>query len=105
MPEFAGPVRIPPENFQPRVRKEVNTRDTVNARHVEDWNARVPIQQSEIVRFETDGGIMVKTPKKGANFDKLADAYRVITADDADRFRITIEIGRASCRERVYCTV
>ena len=91
MPEFAGPVRIPPENFQPRVRKEVNTRDTVNARHVEDWNARVPIQQAEIVRFETDAGIMVKTPKKGANFDKLADAYRVISADDADRFRVTID--------------
>lgn len=88
-PQFAGPLRIPPANFQPRVRKEVNARDTVNARSIESWNATTPIQQSGIVRFGLDGAIVTQTPKS-ANFDKLADAYRIPTADDLDRFRITI---------------
>jgi len=88
-PQFAGPLRIPPANFQPRVRKETNTRDTANARFIESWNATTPIQQSGVVRYGMEGGIVTQTPK-GANFDKLADAYRVPTADDLDRFRITI---------------
>jgi len=89
-PQFAGPLRIPPANFQPRVRKETNTRDTVNARSIESWNATTPVQQSGIVRFGMDGAIVTQTPK-GANFEKAADAYRVPTADDLDRFRITID--------------
>ena len=89
-PQFAGPLRIPPANFQPRVRKETNTRDTVNARSIESWNATTPIQQSGIVRFGMDGAIVTQTPK-GANFEKAADAYRIPTADDLDRFRITID--------------
>jgi len=89
-PQFAGPLRIPPANFQPRVRKETNTRDTVNARAIESWNATTPVQQSGIVRFGMDGAIVTQTPK-GANFEKAADAYRVPTADDLDRFRITID--------------
>jgi hypothetical protein len=89
-PQFAGPLRIPPANFQPRVRKETNTRDTVNARSIESWNATTPIQQSGIVRFGMDGAIVTQTPK-GANFEKAADAYHIPTADDLDRFRITID--------------
>uniref|UniRef100_A0A6C0K8M3 Uncharacterized protein n=1 Tax=viral metagenome TaxID=1070528 RepID=A0A6C0K8M3_9ZZZZ len=89
-PQFAGPLRIPPGNFQPRVRKEVNTRDTVNARFVESWNATTPVQQSGIVRFGIEGGLLTQTPKT-ANFDKAADAYRIPSADDLDRFRISID--------------
>ena len=89
-PQFAGPLRIPPANFQPRVRKEINTRDTVNARHIENWNANTPVQQSGVIRFNAGGAIGVATPKT-ANFNKLADAYRVPTSDDLDRFRITIQ--------------
>lgn len=89
-PQFAGPLRIPPANFQPRVRKETNTRDTVNARFVESWNATTPVQQPGIVRY----GMGVTQTPKGANFDKFADAYRVPTADDLDRFRITIANGQ-----------
>ena len=92
-PQFAGPLRIPPANFQPRVRKETNTRDTVNARSIESWNATTPVQQSGIVRFGMDGAIVTQTPK-GANFEKAADAYRIPTADDLDRFRITIDNSR-----------
>lgn len=88
-PQFAGPLRIPPANFQPRVRKELNARDTVNARSIESWNATTPIQQSGIVRFGLDGAIVTQTPKS-PNFNKLADAYRIPTADDLDRFRISI---------------
>lgn len=91
-PQFAGPLRIPPANFQPRVRKETNTRDTANARFIESWNATTPIQQSGVVRYGMEGGIVTQTPK-GVNFDKLVDAYRVPTADDLDRFRITIANG------------
>ena len=91
-PQFAGPLRIPPANFQPRVRKETNTRDTVNARFIESWNATTPIQQSGIIRYGMEGTIVTQTPK-GVNFDKLVDAYRVPTADDLDRFRITIANG------------
>jgi hypothetical protein len=90
-PQFAGPLRIPPMNFQPRVRKEINTRDTVNARHIENWNANTPIQQASVVRYDTSMGIVTKSPKGGPNFNKLADAYRIPTADDLDRFRITIQ--------------
>jgi len=88
-PQFAGPLRIPPANFQPRVRKETNAQDTANARFIESWNATTPIQQSGIVRYGMGGAILTQTPKE-ANFDKLADAYRIPTADDLDRFRITI---------------
>lgn len=92
-PQFAGPLRIPPANFQPRVRKEINTRDTVNARHIENWNANTPVQQSGITRFDMGSGnntIITQTPKT-ANFNKLADAYRVPTSDDLDRFSATIQ--------------
>ena len=45
-PQYAGPLRIPPENFQLRMRKEVTARDAVNASHIETWTASVPVQQS-----------------------------------------------------------
>jgi len=89
-PQFAGPLRIPPANFQPRVRKELNTRDTANARHIESWNAKTPIQQPSVVRYDTAMGLATKTPKSGPNFNKLADAYRVPTEDDMESFRRTI---------------
>jgi hypothetical protein len=43
-PQFAGPLRIPPANFQPRVRQEHNARDTANARFIESWNAKMKSQ-------------------------------------------------------------
>ena len=49
-PQFAGPLRIPPESFQVRVRKEASTRDTVNSRSIETWSASMPIQQTEYLR-------------------------------------------------------
>lgn len=62
IPLFAGPLRIPPENFQLRVRKEADAKDTFNARLVEEWNATVPIQQDEYVRTDIPGlGIETRT--------------------------------------------
>jgi hypothetical protein len=56
--QYAGPLRIPPENFQVRVRKEVNPKDAVNSRYVEKWNASVPTQASPFYRSDiTDGGV------------------------------------------------
>ena len=69
-PMFEGPVRIPPENFQLRVRKEINTRDTVNARYIESWNTNTPIQQSRTLQTAT-----ATVP----NFNRFADAYRIPT--------------------------
>ena len=43
--QYAGPVRTPPPKMQARVRKEVATRDAVNARQFEQWNSDSPIQQ------------------------------------------------------------
>jgi len=76
-PQYAGPVRIPPDSFQLRVRKEVNTRDTVNARLIESWNANTPIQQSRTVKSMT-----TSIP----NFNRLADAYRVPVYEDEKVF-------------------
>ena len=62
MPLFAGPLRIPPENFQLRVRRETDAADTINARLVEEWAAAVPRQQDEYVRVDIPGlGIATKT--------------------------------------------
>jgi len=44
-PQYAGPLRIPPANFQPRVRKETSIIDTTNSRYIENWNTALPIQQ------------------------------------------------------------
>jgi hypothetical protein len=49
-PQFAGPLRIPPESFQIRVRKETSTRDTVNSRSIENWNSSVPVQQTDYIQ-------------------------------------------------------
>jgi hypothetical protein len=84
-PQFAGPLRIPPANFQPRVRKEVNPKDALNARLVESWNANTPIQQPSLPRFGA-----TRTASAAPNFNKLADAYRVPTDNELDNFRITI---------------
>lgn len=62
-PQYAGPLRIPPAAFQPRMRKEVVARDTTNARHIESWNTAVPIQQTEYNRVHTPYGIMTKIQK------------------------------------------
>jgi len=59
--QYAGPLRIPQESFQVRSRKEFSTKDSVNARYIENWNAQVPIQQQEFYRSDlVDGGIMTK---------------------------------------------
>lgn len=65
-PLFAGPLRIPPENFQLRVRREADAADTINARLVEDWNAAVPIQQDEYLRVDISGlGIATRMRVRG----------------------------------------
>jgi hypothetical protein len=62
-----GPLRIPAENFQLRVRKETDTKDTANARLVETWTAQVPIQQEAYYRTDLpDGGIMTAARKRNA---------------------------------------
>ena len=59
--QYAGPLRIPPDGFQLRARKEVATKDSVNARFVETWAASVPQQQTEYYRTDLpDGGIMTQ---------------------------------------------
>jgi len=64
--QYVGP-------FELRVRKELNTRDTVNARMIESWNANTPIQQSRMVKSMT-----TSIP----DFNRFADAYRVPTYED-----------------------
>jgi hypothetical protein len=64
-PQYAGPLRIPPAGFQPRVRKEVSAMDTTNSRFIEDWNAGVPIQQSSYIRKDLPGGkFIIGEPKR-----------------------------------------
>jgi hypothetical protein len=64
--QYAGPLRIPPENFQLRVRKENGTHDTVNSRYVESWNADVPQQQTPYYRSDIPGGgVVVQLEKRG----------------------------------------
>jgi len=43
--KYAGPLRIPPEKMQLRVRKEAPTHDTINARQFEAWQSSVPVVQ------------------------------------------------------------
>jgi len=52
--QYAGPLRIPPENFQLRTRKEGATQDSVNSRLVESWNAGVPQQQTSYSRPDSN---------------------------------------------------
>lgn len=59
--QYAGPLRIPPQNFQVRSRKETFAQDTVNSRIVESTNAAVPQQQTAYYRIDLpNGGIMTK---------------------------------------------
>ena len=73
-PQFPGMSPFPPDPFQLRVRKEVNTRDTVNARLIESWNANTPIQQS--ITMNT---VSASTPY----FNRFADVYRNPTIDES----------------------
>ena len=43
--KYAGAVRIPPPTMQLRVRREVNTQDTINARQFEAWQSSAPVVQ------------------------------------------------------------
>ena len=45
---YAGKVRIPPKEFQLRTRIEDSTRDSVNARHVEQWETDTPYLTANI---------------------------------------------------------
>ena len=50
---YAGPVRIPPPKLQLRVRRELDTVDTINARQFEAWQSSVPVVQgSETVNMK-----------------------------------------------------
>ena len=65
-PQYAGPLRIPPENFQLRVRKEGFGRDTVNSHLIESWNAAVPRQQGAYFRVDISGqGIATRMARRG----------------------------------------
>lgn len=50
--EYAGPPRIPPPSAQPRVRREINTHDTVNTRLFENWQTAVPVPQGEYLQMQ-----------------------------------------------------
>jgi hypothetical protein len=63
---YAGPLRIPAENFQPRIRRETYGKDTVNSRYIESWNAQVPRQQPQFIHIEGPG-MQVITFKKVGN--------------------------------------
>ena len=74
-PQYAGPLRIPPAGFQPRVRKELSAADTTNSRYIENWNAAVPIQQAEFIRVDLPGGQFITgTPKQTDPSDKRFDS-------------------------------
>lgn len=83
-PFQAGPLRIPGENFQLRVRKEADTKDTANARLVETWTAQVPNQQDEYFRTDLpDGGIVVAAKRKEAqNRDSRVPPHLQATYED-----------------------
>jgi hypothetical protein len=72
-PQYAGPLRIPPAGFQPRVRKEMSAIDTTNSRYIENWNAAVPIQQDEYIRIDLNSGQFITGIKKQANLTDLSD--------------------------------
>jgi len=75
-PLFMGPLRIPAENFQPRIRKEAFSQDVVNSRLIESWNAAVPRQQQEYYRTDIPGGVMVAAD----NSPRTAEEARVAAA-------------------------
>jgi hypothetical protein len=58
--QYAGPLRIPPEKFQVRVRKELLPKDEINTRYFEKWNASVPIKESEPHRDDIDSSEKLK---------------------------------------------
>lgn len=53
--QYAGPLRIPPEKFQVRVRKELNPKDEINTRYFEKWNASVPAKEASFYRNDLNG--------------------------------------------------
>jgi hypothetical protein len=77
-PQYAGPLRIPPEIFQPRVRKETSVIDTTNSRLIENWNTAVPIQQSDFFRKDLEDGSFITGTKKRQDLSDLS-ANRLIT--------------------------
>ena len=65
MPQYAGPLRIPSEQFQPRVRDEPFAADAINSRSIEDWNAAVPTQQTDYMRVDAAGlGVFTRERKQ-----------------------------------------
>ncbi len=56
---YAGDLRLPPAKFLPRSRREVSTRDAVNAGWVETWVAQVPTQQNDYYRADLPGGAFI----------------------------------------------
>ena len=95
MPQYAGPLRIPPEQFQLRVREEPATKDAVNSRSIEDWAAAVPQQQTDYVRIDREGlGIFVGQKKPRSAAELRVAAQDLITrvqrwdAEQAERRRL-----------------
>jgi hypothetical protein len=53
--EYAGPVRLPPPTMQLRIRREFDTKDSVNARQFEAWTSGVPVVQGGAIADEPTG--------------------------------------------------
>lgn len=85
-PQYAGPLRIPPENFQLRMRKEVTARDAVNASHIETWTASVPVQQSAYQKGH-DGHHDNKTKNKDSMQPVMMDMAPLSSRTDKRDFR------------------
>lgn len=111
---YAGPLRIPPENFQLRARYEVNTKDAVNARMVETWAASVPKQQSDYYRADLAGGGMItamaKRQKAGwaragvpitVTGGPWKDKVGVIVETSDDGLKATVDLGGLQSLQRV----
>ena len=87
---YAGPLRIPAENFQPRIRNESYGKDTVNSRYIESWNAQVPRQQPQFIHIEGPG-MQVTSFKSRGN-----DLSNALVFEDSSVPNVPIRAGGTS---------
>jgi hypothetical protein len=80
---YAGELRIPPAQFLPRSRREVSTRDAVNANWVETWVAKTPQQQNDYYRADLPGGAFITGQPKRVSSDWAIVGMRVRAIDGA----------------------
>jgi hypothetical protein len=84
--QYAGPLRIPPEKFQLRVRKELMPEDEINTRYFEKWNASVPIKESELYR----NNVPEDTKKDSKNTVSYMDMAPLSSRTDKRDFRQSV---------------